>query len=129
MRLPLAASPTAVSWADAAAIPAAGNAAPARAAKASHLDCVTDRFMAISSARVHHNIDQRRLPALDHRNRALQGGPEIARIRNRAFAIDAKAPCDGCVVDVRVLDRGADFGVGDATAVTRGHALQIHGLL
>lgn len=96
--VPLAISPTAASCADTVAIPTAANAAPASAAAANRLNCVVDCFMAISSARVHHDIDERGLPGLDHRDRALQCGPEIFRIGNGAFAVDAKAPCDRGVI-------------------------------
>src|ERR1035438_5626533 len=126
MPFPLATPPTAASCADTVAIPTAENAAPASAAAANRLNCVVDCFMAISSARVHHDIDERGLPGLDHRDRALQCGPEIFRIGNGAFAVDAKAPCDRSVIDIRILDRGADLSVRYAAAMARGHGLQIH---
>src|SRR4029077_9750871 len=60
-----------------------------------------------ASPRIRHNIDQRRLAALNDRKRSLERRRQILWIAYRPFAVDAESARYGCEVDVRVRDRRA----------------------
>lgn len=80
-------------------------------------------FVPVSTL-IHHDIEQRRLAALDHGNCTRQRRRKRARVADRAFAIDAGPLGNGRIVDKGILQGGADIGVGDAAAMTRGQSAQ-----
>src|SRR3954447_6380665 len=75
------------------------------------------------SARIGDDVDNRRLAAFDGGDRALERGSKILRIDDRTLAGGAHAARHHRVVDVGVLDRGANVSLVDAAAVTRCHRL------
>src|SRR5690606_28445802 len=81
-----------------------------------------------SAGRLRNDVDQRRLTGPD----ALQSPPnrrrELVGISDRTFGIDAVASRHRSVVDVRILDRGADISSIRAPAPLRAHALHEHDL-
>src|SRR5580704_1687519 len=121
-RLPLPTSPAAVC---ATAMPGA-SAAVAAVIKIQARNNVVVDVMASSSTRIGHDIDKRRLPALDHRNCSFERRAEVLWIGDRALAMDTEPSCDGGVVDIRIFNGGADVGIRNAASMARGHGLQIH---
>src|SRR6478736_3030977 len=86
--------------------------------------------IAASSARLTHDIDERRLAACDDRYRFAQHGRELRRILDRPRGPHTHALRERRVVDERVLERRADLRTPvDAAAAARGHALHVHELL
>src|SRR5580704_12369353 len=102
-RLPLPVSPAAVCP---TATPAAASAAVATVTKIQARNNVVVDVMASSSARIGHDVDERRLPALDDRNRTFERRPEVLWIGDRALAVDTEPSGDGGVVDVRIFNGG-----------------------
>ncbi len=83
-------------------------------------------MIACSSARIGDDVDHGRLAALHRGDRALERSREVVGIDDRAFAIGAHAARHHGVVDVGVLERGADIGLLHAAAVPRRHRQEVH---
>src|SRR5262249_61570052 len=84
-------------------------------------------------ARLGPDIDQRGLAGFHHGNRFLDHGPELRRILDRPFRPPAHRLRKLVVLDVRVLDAGADWPhvvtkISHAVAAV-GQGLHVHDLL
>src|ERR1700674_3494574 len=104
MRLPLAASPAGASCAKAMADPLTPNADTINAIRAMFLNL----FIGNPSTRIGDDVDHGRLTSLDRSDGAGERRPKILGIGNRTLAIGAAAARKGGVVDIRILERGAD---------------------
>src|SRR5271168_4037287 len=100
MRLPLTGSPVLTSSSAAARGKPKLNAIAANTIAVSNAErCMFFMIYALS-ARVHHDIKQRRLSGLHDRDGALQRRRKFVRVGNRTLAIDAKTLGDRGVVHV-----------------------------
>src|SRR5262245_21715312 len=84
-------------------------------------------------ARLGPDIEQRRLAGFHHGNRFLDRRPELRRVLDRPLRPPAHRLRELVVLDVRVLDAGADWPhvvtkISHATAEV-GQALDVHDLL
>src|SRR5580692_9409840 len=75
------------------------------------------------------DVHQRGLAAFHHSQRAANSGAEIFWVGDRAFGVKAHPLGHFGVIDIRIGERGADRGVGDAALVPVGHALHVHHFL
>src|SRR6185437_11319447 len=106
-----------------AAVASAANA-PASTAK---IRMLIIPLCALASLR--YDIDERRLAALHHRDRALQRRAELRRIGHRAFGMDAEALRHLREVDVGMGDLGADMGGARIAHMAVRHRLEMHHFL
>src|SRR5262249_37135447 len=67
-------------------------------------------------------VDQRQPPLLDFPERALERGPDVLRLVDRAFAIAAHGARERAEVGLRPEQVHADMGLGLVGAAQLGHA-------
>src|SRR6202035_5415855 len=78
------------------------------------------------SARIGYDVDHGRAAGLHGGDGASQRRRQIFWIGDRPLAVRTHAAGDGGVIDIRVLDRGADVHLVDAAAMSRRHGDEIH---
>src|SRR5215831_4606424 len=83
----------------------------------------------ISLARLRQHINQCGLALLDNVDSTPNCRPKILGIRDRPFGVHAHTLGDLGIVDAWVINRRADLGSVNSTAVPIGHNLHLHDLL
>src|SRR5690348_16060858 len=80
-------------------------------------------------ASLRYDIDEHRLAALHHRDRALQHRAELCRIGHRALGVNAEALRHLGEVDIGMSDFGADMRGARIAHMAVRHRLEMHHLL